>query len=183
LPINPFAPDTIDAVPLIPLWLARRPVVAGLAVPWITARGLDGRYLFGALDPLRQQQAILDHRCQVCGRPLEHRSILLMRLDDLPRKRTSEPALDPVCAAYTAAACPMIAGQMRRYRSTPPALGHGVTAQVSHPARFGAPAEPWFAVWLDRYSAVTDDGQPFASYTGTRPLRIRPITWRQMLPW
>lgn len=183
VPNNPFAVNTIDAVPPIPLWLARRPVVAGLAVPWITRRGLDGRYLFGALDPRRQQHAIFHGRCQVCGRALGDRRILLMRLDDLTHQRTTEPALDPVCAAYTTAACPMVAGQMRHYRSTPPSLGYGISATVDT-TRLGARAEAWFAVWLNRYTPITDEGgKPFASYAGIRPLRIRPITWRQLLPW
>nr|BFE56392.1 hypothetical protein GCM10020063_009180 [Dactylosporangium thailandense] len=179
------APAAADAPPPIPLWLAHRPVVAGLAVPWITARGLDGRYLFGGLDPQRQHQAITEHRCQVCGRELDWRSILLLRLSDLPRHRTPEPALDPVCAAYTAAACPMVAGRMTRHRSTPIALGHGISSAVDQPARLGAPAEPWFAVWLDRYTTATDDdsGLLIASYEGIRPRRIRPITWRLPPAW
>jgi hypothetical protein len=179
---NRFAADDTN-LPAIPAWLAHLPVRAGMAVPWITARGLDGRYLFGALHPLHQRQAIIDHRCQVCGRRLDHRSILLMRLSDLPRQRTSEPALDPVCAAYTAKVCPMVAGRMRRYRGTAQPLGHGMTASVSQPARLGAMAEPWFAVWLERYRPITEDGRQLASYAGIRPLRIRPITWRQLLPW
>jgi ribosomal protein S14 len=104
---NLFEPSGGDALPGIPVWLSHRPVLAGLAVPWVTARGADGRFLFGALDRQRQQQAIGQHRCQVCGRPLGTRTILLMRLSDLPRKATSEPGLDPVCAAYSAAACPV----------------------------------------------------------------------------
>ncbi|WP_271189549.1 hypothetical protein [Dactylosporangium matsuzakiense] len=173
------APGGVDAAPPIPLWLADRPVVAGLAVPWITGRGLDGRHLFGALDPHRRLQAITEHRCQICGRPLDWRSILLLRLRDLPRRGTAEPALDPVCAAYTAAACPMIAGRMARHRSSPASLGHGISSIVDQPARLGAPAEPWFAVWLDDYTTTTDDtGGLIASYAHLRPRRIRPITWR-----
>ncbi|GAA4262788.1 hypothetical protein [Dactylosporangium darangshiense] len=179
------APNAADSpLPPIPMWLAHRPVVAGLAVPWITARGLDGRYLFGGLDPQRQHQAITEHRCQVCGRELDWRSILLLRRSDLPRHRTPEPALDPVCAAYTAAACPMVAGRMTRHRSTPITLGHGISSAVDQPARLGAPAEPWFAVWLDRYTTATDDNRLLiASYDGIRPRRIRPITWRLPPTW
>jgi hypothetical protein len=181
---TPVPPGAADTVPPIPLWLAHRPVVAGLAVPWITARGLDGRYLFGTLDQHRQRQAIVQHRCQVCGRPLDERSILLMRLSDLRRRSTTEPALDPVCAAYSAAACPMIAGRMARYRSTATPLGDGTTTVVDQPARLGAPAEAWFAVWLDHYQPVTDPGgQLYASYVGIRPLRIRPVTGRHLLQW
>jgi hypothetical protein len=180
------APAAADSpLPPIPLWLAHRPVVAGLAVPWITARGLDGRSLFGGLDPHRQQQAVTEHRCQVCGRRLDWRSVLLLRLSDLPRHRTPEPALDPVCAAYTAAACPMVAGRMARHRSTPITLGHGVSSAVDQPARLGAPAEPWFAVWLETYTTAIDNdsGLLIASYDGTRPHRIRPITWRHPPIW
>ncbi|WP_204301143.1 hypothetical protein [Actinoplanes campanulatus] len=170
-------------MPLIPLWLAHRPVLGGLAVPWITARGVDGRYLFGALDGVRQQQAVWQHRCQVCGRRLGDRSILLMRLSDLGRQSTTEPALDPVCAAYSAVACPMIAGRMARCRSTPAPLGHGLAAAVDQSARLGAPAEPWFAIWLHRYEPIDGpNGQPHASYRNIRPLRLRPITWRHCCP-
>jgi len=174
-----------DAAPPIPVWLSHLPVVGGLAVPWITPLTDDGRYLFGALHPQRHRQAVTGYRCQVCGRPLDRPLVLLMRLTDLPRQYTSEPALHPVCAAYTEAACPMVGGRMSHYRSSPIRLGAGMISADDAPARLGAPAEPWFAVWLDRYEPITDPikGQPAASYAGIRPLRIRPITWRHLLPW
>jgi hypothetical protein len=175
-----------DPVPPIPVWLSHLPVVGGMAVPWITPRGDDGRYLFGALHPIRQRHALLNRGCQVCGRRLDDRLVLLMRLRDLPRQRTSEPGLHPVCAAYTAAVCPMVAGGMRRYRSTPMRLPAGMASAPDAPARLGSPAEPWFAVWLTSYQPVIDpiNDEPAASYTGIRPLRIRPITWPHLLlPW
>jgi hypothetical protein len=180
---NLFEPSG-GALPAIPVWLSHRPVLAGLAVPWVTARGADGRFLFGALDRQRQEHAIGQHRCQVCGRALGTRTVLLIRLSDLPRKATSEPGLDPVCAAYSAAACPMIAGRMSHYRSSPPTM-HPDSVLVGHQAqRYGAKAEPWFAVWLKTYEPrITDRDQPVASYAGLPVLRIRPITWRQLLPW
>jgi len=97
-----------STVPPIPLWLSHLPVVGGLAVPWITPRTEDGRYLFGGLHPLRLRQAITEYLCSVCGRALDRPMVLLMRLADLPRQCVSEPALHPVCAAYTQAACPMV---------------------------------------------------------------------------
>jgi hypothetical protein len=160
----------------IPLWLSHLPVVGGMAVPWITAVAPDGRHLFGALDPHRQRQAITGWRCQVCGRVLDRPLVLLMRLRDVPRRETSEPGLHPQCAAYTAAACPMVAGRMRHYRSAPIALGGGAVASTD-PARLGAPAEPWFAVWLATYRPRLAPGDPTwrASYAGIRALRIRPV--------
>ena len=180
-------------VPPMPVRLAHRPTLGGLAVPYVTPTTDDGRHLFGGVDPHRQRQCLTQRRCGVCGLPLAQqlgrglvdRLVLLMRLSDLPAQRTSEPALDPVCAAYTAAACPMVAGQLTHYRSTPMRLGTGMAPAADEAARLGAPAEPWFAVWLTRYDTVIDpgSGQLAAAYTGVRPLRIRPITWRQLLPW
>jgi hypothetical protein len=177
------------AVPPIPVRLAHRPTLGGLAVPYVTPRTDDGRHLFGGVDPHRQWQCLTQRRCGVCGLPLGEdfgqRLILLMRLSDLPARRTSEAALDPVCAAYTEAACPMVAGQLRHYRSTPMRLGAGMAPAADEAARLGAPAEPWFAVWLTGYDTVIDprSGQLAAAYTGIQPLRIRPITWRHLLLW
>jgi hypothetical protein len=177
--------DTVPAVPPVPVWLVHRPTVGGLVVPWITPRTQDGRYLFGGLHPQRQPRALTERLCQICGRRLDRPQILLLRLQDLPRQRTSEPALHPVCAAYTAAACPMVAGRMRHYRATPMRLDPNMVSAADTAARLGQPAEPWFAVWLQRYEATTDPrtGTPVASYAGLRPLRIRPITWRHLLLW
>ena len=187
---GPDTPERDDTAVLpIPVRLARRPTVGGLVVPFITPRTDDGRYLFGGVDPLRQRRCLTGRLCSVCGRPLSEqpgdRLILLMRLSDLPQRTTSEPALDPVCAAYTQAACPMVAGQLTHYRATPMRLGPGMAPAADQAARLGAPAESWFAVWLTHYEVVVDprNGQPAASYTGIRPRRIRPITWRYLLPW
>jgi len=174
-----------ETVPPIPVWLAHLPTVGGLAVPWVTAASGDGRYLFGVLDADRQRQCLTGRRCQVCGRPLGRPLVLLLRLVDLPRQRTSEPGLHPVCAAYTQAACPMVAGRMSHYRATPIRTGAGMAPVLDSPARLGAAADPWFAVWLTSYNPIIDPvtGQPAASYTGIRPRRIRPITWQHLLPW
>lgn len=165
-------------VPPIPLALRHLPVVGGLVVPWITLRTRDGRYLFGSVDRDRIGQALHNRWCGVCGRPLEHRAVLMMRLSDLPRQCTSEPALHPWCASYTTESCPMIAGRMDHYRSSAPRLDTNMLPAPDAPARHGATAEPWFAIWLAGYRVIADHGNPAASYAGTRPLRIRPITWR-----
>jgi hypothetical protein len=82
-------------VPPIPLSLQHLPTVGGLVVPWISPRTADGRYLFGSVDRDRVGRALANRWCGVCGRPLEHRAVLMMRLSDLPRQCTSEPALHP----------------------------------------------------------------------------------------
>ena len=104
--------------------------------------------------------------------------VLLMRLSDLPRQCTNEPPLHPQCAAYTAAACPMVAGRLDYYRSSPIQVDAAMVAPPQVSARYGARAEPWFAVWLRNYRIITDYGHLAASYAGVQPLRIRPITWR-----
>lgn len=180
---------TERAAPPIPDWLSHRPTVAGLVVPWITPRTPDGRYLFGGIDATLTERALRQRRCGVCGRDLDDRLVLMMRLSDLPRMCTAEPALHPVCAYYTARACPMINGRLTNYRSSP-VLPDTVTycdgmdqASLEQDARSGAPAEPWFAVWLGDYHLAEIAGYLAASYAGTRPLRIRPVTWRSLPVW
>jgi hypothetical protein len=166
-------PDPI--VPAIPEWLAHRPNVGGLVVPQITPCTPQGRYLFGSIEQTLTERALRQRRCGVCDRPLGDRLILFLRLSDLPRHATAEPALDPVCAHYTASACPMVNGRLANYRTSP---AGGIEATREQQARQGALAEPWFAAWLTEYHLVHQHGHLAASYAGIRPLRIRPVTWR-----
>lgn len=184
---------TETPAPPIPRWLADRPTLGGLVVPWITPRATDGRHLFGGIDATLTERALRQRRCGVCGRELDDRLVLMMRLSDLPHERTAEPALHPVCAHYTTSACPMINGRLTHYRSTPlrpdthtsaDAAPNSTTQQTAEQAaRCGAHAEPWFAVWLGDYQLAEIGGHLAASYAGTRPLRIRPVTWRSWGIW
>jgi hypothetical protein len=163
--------------------------VAGLVVPWITPRTPDGRYLFGGIDATLTERALRQRRCGICGRALDDRLVLMMRLSDLPHQGSAEPGLHSVCAHYTTSACPMINGRLRTYRSSPIRLDTDASCDpASEPsaeqaARQGARAEPWFAVWLDDYHLAEIAGHLAASYAGTRPLRIRPVTWRSLPLW
>ncbi|TDD41390.1 hypothetical protein E1288_32970 [Saccharopolyspora elongata] len=169
---------TDTTVPPIPAWLAHLPTVGGLVVPWITPRTADGRYLFGSVDRTRMRDALRRGWCGVCGQQLGDRLVLLMRLSNLPRQCTNEPALHPQCAAYTVTTCPMVGGRLTHYRATLPQLDSTMMPAPDATARHGAPAEPWFAVWLTTYQVVTNHGHLMASYADNRPLRIKPITWR-----
>lgn len=139
---------TDAVVPPIPLSLQRFPSVGGLVLRWITptrptARGGQSRapppQAFASGLPRRARtrmpcatlKVLLSRRhgprlaqpvVGVCGRPLEHRSVLMMRLSDLSRQCTSEPALHPSCAAYTRKSCPMTGGGLDHYRSSLPRL-------------------------------------------------------------
>lgn len=170
-----------DMPPPIPGWLADQPTVGGLVVPWVTPRTADGRFLFGVVDTDRVRYALHGRRCGVCGRPLDDgRLVLLLRSSDLPRRCTPEPTLHPVCAQYTVDACPMVAGRLTHYRSRPPRLDASMQPVAQSPARLGAAAQAWFQIWLRGYRVDHEHGHLVASYRDTPPLRIRPITWRQL---
>jgi hypothetical protein len=73
----------------------------------------------------------------------------------------------------------MLTGQMRHYRAGPhPALtGQPPTGQEL--VRHGAPAESWYAVWVQSYTVINHPARPgtlAASWRDTPPLRIRPVT-------
>lgn len=167
---------TEPTVPPIPAWLAHSPTVGGLVVPWVTPRTTRGQFLLGSVHYARMRRALLCRWCGVCGRPLdEGRLVLLMRQSDMPRRCTNEPALHPQCAAYTAAACPMVGGHRTHYRSSPLPLDSDMVSAPDASARQGAPAEPWFAVWLPSYRVIVDHGNLAASYASIQPLATRPI--------
>lgn len=175
--------------PAVPEWLAHRPHVGGLVVPWITPRASDGRYLFGVIEKTLVERALRQRRCGVCGRHLDDRLVLMMRLSDLPHQGSAEPGLHPVCANYTISVCPMINGRLSAYRSSPIRLDTEASPDAAsqsgaeQAARHGARAEPWFAVWLADYHLAEIAGHLAASYAGTRPLRIRAVTWRSLPLW
>lgn len=168
---------TGDGPPPTPLPLAHLPTSGGRVVPWVTPHTRGGTYLFGAVDQSRVQTALIRRLCGVCGHGLEERLVLLLRASDLPRQASVEPALHPHCAAYTATACPMIAGTLSHYRSSPhPRYDEDMVPAADNSLRRGAPAEPWFAVWLRRYRIIRLHGHLAASYAGIPPLRIRPVS-------
>lgn len=159
--------------PPVPAWLCGRPLAGGLVVPWITPKLPDGRYVFGTIEQTHAEQALVHRLCGICGHRLAPQpAVLLLRASDLPRQCTSEPALHPQCAAYTALACPMVNGALVTYRTTP-VPGLPLTAQAA--ARRGARAERWFSVWLKDHHLVVDHGHLAASYRDEQVLRIRPV--------
>ncbi|KXK59542.1 hypothetical protein AWW66_23665 [Micromonospora rosaria] len=173
---------TVPEIPAIPVRLARQPVLGGLAVPWITARTPDGRHRFGAVDHQRHTRALRDRLCQTCGDPLDPtRIVLAMRDSDLRLLISCEPAMHPVCAAYSATGCPMLAGRMSHYRTSPPAEQRADPGVISHGdptgSRPAAPAERWHLLWATGYRPVTHPltDQPAALLLPEQILRVRPI--------
>jgi hypothetical protein len=164
-----------ESAPPIPAALADLPVVGGLVVPWVTPRTADGRFLIGAVDAAKTHTAIRRRLCGVCGRGLADRLVLLVRESDLARCASTEPGLHPHCAAYTTAACPMVAGRRSHYRTSAHKIDENAVHGADVDRRLGAPAEAWHAVWLTRYDVVTLHGHPAACYLLTPPLRIRPL--------
>ena len=160
--MNPAEP------PPIPVRLAGRPTLGGLTVPWVTGRGPDGRYRFGAVDADRHDDAIHHRRCQTCGQRLDRdRIVFAMREDDLRRMISPEGGMHPECAHYSARACPMLAGRMTHHSATSPLSGLADLGVVSlgdpHHARAGAPAQPWHLVWADDYRPVLDPANSMAA--------------------
>jgi hypothetical protein len=159
-----------------------------MAVPWITPRLPGGRFVLGVVDAARQEHALRQRLCGVCGRRHGPRMVVLARERDLGRGLSAEPPLHPWCATYTAAVCPAVSGHLQHYRATPrpgfePVEGpagtpHYVRDERQAAARRGAPTEPWFAVWLNTYDLVRDPltASWAASWQGRTPLRIRPLS-------
>jgi hypothetical protein len=144
----------------VPLRLTGRPTIGGLVVPWLTGLTSDGRHRFGTIDADRLHLAHHNGLCQICGDRLNSRIVFAMRIGDIRRLISPEPGMHPECAAYSATACPMLAGRMTHYRAAPTTAG--ITdlnvAQLGDPhhARPGTAAEMWCLVWVSRYQPILD---------------------------
>lgn len=184
------------SAPPIPTRLADRPTVGGLVVPWISMRlPADGgaqRYFLGQTWGLRMAQCVVDGLCQVCGQRLDPPPYTLLVTDDqLERGHTEEPAMHRECAAYSIRACPMVAGQMASYAkhqidhtgkpcTEPGCQCGGWVSDTDH--RAGAPARPWFQLWVSDYAiSISDAAKPITvgNVNGlvwaTPVIKIRPI--------
>lgn len=176
-------------VPPIPVHLTDFPTVGGLVVPYITLRHRNGTAALGLVDYSRMVHCFSEHRCGVCSEVVTDRMVFLMREWDLARQQSSEPGLCPPCAAYTLAACPMLAGNMARYRQSVPTF---IRRQCGDPEcqcsqwistpesnRYGAAREQWFALWTTEYRLVRDEkGRLAAGFKGLRVLAIREVKQR-----
>jgi len=178
-------------VPAIPVRLCRRPVAGGLAVPWVVAHHAGGTPVLGFIDGGRRDACLAGGWCQACGQPLGSPLVLMVRARDIVAGYAAEPGLHPECAAYSAKTCPMLAGTMARYRSSPlPArlercgdAGCGCEAWVrpgDRDLRAGRPREAFAAVWIHRseYRLRTDPaaGTPQGlTLRELRVLKVRPV--------
>lgn len=177
---NPLHPN--DPSPGIPPRLLPRPTVGGLVVPYTTLQLPDGRWRFGAVDVDRQTEALNDRLCQTCGTGLERRIVFAMRDMDLDAMSADEPGMHPECAAYTAAACPMLAGRMSHHHTHSvetqlSALGVAFHGDVTTQARLGRPAAAWSLAWTSGYEVYLHPrtGRLAARIAAAQLLRVRPI--------
>jgi hypothetical protein len=139
--------------------LLHRPIVGGLVVPWVTVSTPDGRHLFGSVNATRHDMALHQRLCQTCGQPLGRLTVFAMRPADIARMLSPEAGMHPWCAAYSARACPMLAGAMTHYRASSqiPTLPEGFHVQTfAEPARAGAKADIYHQVWTAHYRPMRD---------------------------
>lgn len=175
------------SAPPVPVRLGDRPTVGGLVVPWISLETDRGHHL-GQVSQVRWQVCIHWQRCQTCGQRLDHKYVVVARVSDRERGYVAEPAMHPECAAYSAKACPMLAGAMDHYRTHPqdmsqrtcpdPECQCALIPAGDTDARAGAPAERFFSVWArwDDYRPAEDtDGSLLGLAWPQMPLRMRPL--------
>lgn len=179
-------------VPPIPVRLSHRPLIGGLAVPWVVAHHADGTPVLGFIHPRRQAIALSDGLCQACGQHLGSPLVLMVRALDVVAGYVVEPALHPECAAYSAASCPMLAGMMTRYRSVPRPAWQERCGDAScecrtwvmsgdRKLRAGRPREAFAAVWIDQSQYRITEGPAGGAPSrlglrGIRVLKVRPVT-------
>lgn len=188
----------------IPARLESRPLQGGLVVPWVSVQLADGTYDLGNMHNTRASICFLQSRCQIDGELVAPQPLVFFVsetcLDDMT---TQEPPTHPECAAYSRRACPMVAGQMKHYRSTP-SRAHGpaggtcfkpgcdcggwVPTPGQGESNAGQPALRWFMVWCRDFAITVPDEKtgerlaagalPTGVSIGAKilsPLKVRPV--------
>jgi hypothetical protein len=110
-----------------------RPVVGGLAQPYVNVALADGGVDFRTAHTARFARCWKDCRCQSCGDKIYPRAVLMGGPIQITTGRFTEPPLCPPCALYASRACPMVAGRMPAYADR---------KRVSHGRRGERCAEP-----------------------------------------
>jgi hypothetical protein len=157
-------------------------------VPYISIESGDGRHVLGAVHNSRMRRCVQQRLCQIDAEPLTSPAVVMVRQRDLDAGWTAEPALHPECARYSAGACPMLAGRMTHYRSSPVDVG-GLSCNVAgcncagwmdspdSQHRVGQAAEHYYALWITGYQVATDPaGQVIGvAWRPEHVRRIRPL--------
>jgi len=157
------------SVPSIPQRCESRPLLGGLVVPYISLVA-EGRTHLGGTHGKRVAECVAHYLCQVCGQRLGDPPYLFLATQTMIDEGFSgEPALHPECAAYSAKACPMVAGRMATYSKHPHDVtgtacnepGCGCGGWVSdESANAGRPAPSWFRVWVRTYAIGVKEPGP-----------------------
>lgn len=157
--------NDIDRTPPIPASCADRPVVGGLAAPFVNIRLADGGVDFRTPHQATYERCWRDGLCQTCGRPLTPLVVFFGGPRQVRTRRFDEPPLCTPCAVYASQACPMVAGRMSHYADRE-RLSEGKRGHVCPDAGCGCdgfteadpdaydasgePAHDWFAVYVRR---------------------------------
>lgn len=148
--------------PPIPATCASRPTIGGLVVPYVNVRLRDGGVDFRSADNQRYEQVWRHTLCQTCGGRLGDLAVFFGGTRQVTNGRFDEPHVCPPCAVYVSRACPMVAGRRAAYAHGPKlADGHrgqmcgdtgcecmGWVETVKGDQGGGAPAHPWYAVYV-----------------------------------
>lgn len=148
--------------PPIPASCAHRPTTGGLVIPVVNLQLADGGADFRARHQTTLGACWRQRLCQVCGNRVGALAILLGGPRNLRSGWYDEAPICPPCAQYTTKACPMIAGRQARVTDrapvsdgprgrTCPDVGCDCGGFISHDTGDGqgAPAHPWYAVFVD----------------------------------
>lgn len=176
--------------PPIPMQLADRPVQGGLVVPWINVLMSDGGYDFRAPHRAKVERCWTERRCQICGHHIDGVLVLFGGPNQIANWTFDEPPMHPACASYAAKACPMVAGRLAHY-ATSPAVSEGPRGKrcpepgcdcdgwvpSGEGATAGAPAHAYYSVWADDYAlAVRPDGRLHGGQLIGEPRKVRHIS-------
>lgn len=79
----------------------------GYPVPWFVA-WVNGKPEFRVADGEKQQLAISNHQCWICGKAIQHRPTFVVGTTSMINRCHGEPPCHYECAVFSAKACPFL---------------------------------------------------------------------------
>lgn len=155
-------------LPPLPEKVARLPVADnGYPVPWFVS-WIRGKPEFRAASARKQERALKEKRCWVCGGGYGHRFAFVLGPMCVVNRINAEPPSHEECADFSAKACPFLSkpAMRRRENDLPP--------EVVEPPGHMIRRNPGVAcVWVTRYYRMVDAGDGRPLFMVGDPLAVR----------
>lgn len=121
--------------------IKKLPEWKGIIIPYLTYVDADGKPHFKTTDPNKTWEVKRDHKCSICGEPLDYWISFMVTEEEAESRLVYENPNHEECLRYAFNVCPWLYWSRATYSETGDTIGDVVTIGA-HPAREESNARP-----------------------------------------